>query len=105
MDVDHVQAVEKIFAKIARFHSALQIAVGGGNDSHIDTPRLCVTERCEFPFLNDAQQTCLRFGWNRGDLVQKDRASVSNLEQPFLGRDCAGEGAFCMPEELRFEQL
>src|SRR5262249_43370494 len=104
-DVDDVQTIKEVFAEIAGSDSAMEIGIGRGDDSRVDFARLRVAERGEFPLLNHAQQSRLSFGRYRADLVQEHRAVVGDFEQAFFGGDGAGERAFSVAEEFRFQKL
>src|SRR5262247_3671109 len=105
VNIDDVQTIEEVFAEIAGPDGALKVGVGRGDDPHVDLARLRVAERGEFALLDHAQQSRLGFGRDRADLVEEDRTVVGDLEQPFFGRDGAGERAFRVAEEFRFQKF
>src|SRR5262245_17114241 len=105
VNVDDVQTIKEVFAEIAGPDGALEVGICRGDDPNVDLVRLRVSERGEFAFLDHAQQPGLGFGRDRADLVEEDRAVVGDLEQAFFGRDGAGERAFRVAEEFRFQKL
>src|SRR5436853_4326158 len=98
MNVDDVEAIEEVFAEIARLNRAPQVGVGGRDDAHVHAPRLGFAERRELAFLNHAQQASLRLRRNGADFIEEDRAAVSDLEQSLLGGHRAGKSASGMAE-------
>ena len=55
-EVNHIQAIEEIFTKLAARHRFGQIAVGRGDNPHIDVYVTVAAERSDFAFLQHAQQ-------------------------------------------------
>ena len=55
--------------------------------------------------LQDAQELDLQARRHVADLVEQQSAAIGGLEQALVGADRAGEGAFLVAEELRFEQV
>ena len=85
--------------------SVRQIAIGGGDDAHVDAARPLLADTLELPFLNRAQQFALELERNFADFVEEQRAAISGLKPPGAITHRAGEGAFHVPEELALEQL
>ena len=104
LQVNDVQAVIQILAEAAFADEREQIDVGGGDDADIDLDLLGAAEAHEFALLNDAKKLGLRFRADGGDFVEENRALIGDLEEAFFGGDGAGERAFDVAEELRFEQ-
>uniref|UniRef100_A0A1I7YAB7 Uncharacterized protein n=1 Tax=Steinernema glaseri TaxID=37863 RepID=A0A1I7YAB7_9BILA len=61
LEGDHVQAIVKVFAELADLGQVLQVAVGGGNQAHIDLLRLHRAHPSDLAFLQYAQQAGLGF--------------------------------------------
>ena len=82
-----------------------KIAVGGRDEPHVDAERAGAAEPFELVLLEHAQDLGLRAGAHVADFVQEQRAAVGLLEaaNPLLVG--AGERAFLVPEELRFEEV
>src|SRR5208282_4658019 len=100
-----VEAVIQVLAETAFANQLHQIFVGGRENANVDLDCIGAAETHELALLNDAEQLGLRFRANRGDFVEENRPLVSYFEKAFLRRDRAGEGAFHMAEQLRFEQI
>ena len=55
----HVEAIEEIFAKAARLHLGLEVAVGGGDDAHIHRQFTLSPHRADGLLLQRPQQGSL----------------------------------------------
>ena len=99
-----VQPVEQIFAERALGHHLLQIAVGGGNDAHVDLGRVRVADALELALLQHAQQLHLHARAHRPDFVEEQRALVRLLEPSLPRADGAGKRAAHVAEQLGLEQ-
>lgn len=64
----HVQPVEEILAEITHFDGGFQVAVGGGDDGHIDLDRPATADALELAFLQDAQLRRIIALRERGEL-------------------------------------
>jgi len=80
------------------------VAVGGGNDAHIDPRRRRGAEPFEFPLLEHAQELDLQVEGQLADLVQEDRAAMGELEATDFAGEGAGEGPLLVTEELTLDQ-
>ena len=105
MERNYVEAMEEIFAEAAFAHELGEIFVGGGEDADVYFYGVGATEAHEFAFLDDAEELGLGFRADRGDFVEENRALIGDFEEAFFGSDRAGECAFHVAEELRFEQV
>src|ERR1700676_327744 len=103
--MNHVQTVVKIFAEAAFADQSKEVDVGSGNDADIHFNCFGAAEAHEFTLLNDAQELGLRFMADSGDLIEKYGALIRDFEEPFFGRDGAGESALDVAKELRFEKV
>jgi hypothetical protein len=103
-DGDHIQAVVQILLELAAAHELPQIAIGRSDDAHVDLLRTLRAERLELAILQHAQQLRLHSDADGGDLVEEDRAAISEREATLLGEGRTGEGAAHVPEQLGFEQ-
>src|SRR4029077_2626407 len=82
-----------------------KIDVGGRDDAHVNATGRGVAQRRELALLDHAQQTHLSFRWDVPDFIKKDRTTVSNFKQSFLGGNRAGEGAARVTKKFRLEQF
>ena len=105
LQVDDVEAVIEIFAEAAFPDQREQIDVGGGDDAHVDLELFGAAEAHELALLNHAQELGLRLRADGGDFVEEDRSLIGDFEEAFFGGDGAGERAFHMAEELRFQKV
>src|SRR5260370_9474974 len=105
LQVDDVQAVAQIFTKTAFAYQSNQFDVGSGHDAHVDFELLSLAEAHEIALLNDAQNLALRFRADSGDFIEENGALIGNFEEPFLGGNCASEGALHMAKELGLQQI
>jgi len=53
---------------------------------------------------SNSQQRDLRFHWDFADFVQEDRPAVGGFKSSKTSLECAGEGAFFVPEKLGSDQ-
>ena len=105
LDAEDVEAVVEVVAEAAGLDLAAQVAVGGGDDAHVDLDRRRGADRQDLLGLDGAQQLDLQAERQVADLVEEDRAAPGALEQPFLVADGAGERAAQVAEELALEQV
>ena len=80
LDVDDVEAVVEVLAEAPFAHLGREIAVGRGDEAHVDLDRLVAADALERPLLEDAQQLDLRRQRDLADLVEEERAAVGLLE-------------------------
>ena len=101
-----VEAVEQVLAEPARrATSALEVAVGGGDEADVDLERRwSPPTRSNSPLLQHAQELGLHGRRQLADLVEEERAAVGQLEAPGLLAVGAGEGAALVAEQLALEQ-
>src|SRR6266849_4304053 len=105
LQMNDVEAVEQVLTETAFANEREEIDVRGGDDADVHFDLFGAAETHEFAFLNNAQELGLRFGTDGGDFVEKDGALIGDFEETLFGSDGAGEGAFDVSEELRFEKV
>ena len=96
-------AVIEIRAEIAALHRFFEVLVGRADDAHVNLDRAHAADAFKLAFLQNAQQLRLEGRRDLADLVEKQRAAVRKFETTLAHGDGAGEGAFLMTEEFRFE--
>ena len=104
--VQHVEAVVKVFAKRPLSHRLAQVAVSGGDDAHIHLPRAFCADTGHFTLLQYPQQTDLGVEGHVANFIQEDGAPIRQFElacRPATGS--AGEGAFDVAEQLALHQV
>ena len=104
-DVEHLQPVEQILAKITALDRLPQIAVGRGNDPDVGLQQPRPAEPLKLPLLQDAQELRLRRRAHLADFVEKQHAAGGELDLSRLGLLRAGERAPLVAEQLGLEQL
>ena len=86
-NLDHVQAIVKIFAEPSLLHFLGKILVGGGDDADVDLDLLISADAVEAAFLQDAQKIGLQLGRDVADFIEEDCSAVGQFELAFrLGR-------------------
>src|SRR5262245_59550428 len=103
-DVYDVQAIEQVFAQFAALHGFERVFVGGRQDAHVHGDLFRAAEPPHLAVFEHAQQLRLQHHRHLGDLVQKERARVGQLETALAFGYRAGEGAALVAEEFRFHQ-
>ena len=83
----------------------VQVAVGRGDDAHVDGDVGLAADRAEPALLQDAQQLHLQVQRQLADLVEEERAAVGAAEAARAVGDGAGEGAAHVAEELALDQV
>ena len=99
----HVEPIEQIFAETACGDFRRKIAVGACDDADVDLDRGGRTDRDDFAFLQGAQKFGLQGQRHLGDFVEQQRAAVGSAEEAFARGVGAGEGAFLVAEQQRFQ--
>ena len=101
-DVEPVVEVGPEGAALARGD---EVAVGRGDDAHVDLERLAAADALDLALLQDAQELGLHRQRHVADLVEEERAAARALElaAALLGR--AGERARLVAEELGLDEL
>src|SRR5215472_5185517 len=99
-DGHDVDAKVKIFAKVAFANGVFEVLVRCGDEAEIDFARGAAAEALHRTFLKDTQEFALQAGIESGDLVEKERAGVGQLDHSGLGGIRAGECALLVAEEL-----
>src|SRR5712692_6974459 len=102
---DDIQAIEKVFAELAIAHKLLEVRVGSGDDAHVDLDFVHPAQVHELAILEHTQDLALRIHAHGADLVEKQRASIGNFKQSFLGSDGAGKGPLDVPEQRGLQQI
>ena len=102
---EYVEAVVEIFAEAASGHFAAQVAIGGGEDAHVERQRVGAADAFDFLLLQHAQQLRLQRQRHLGDFVEQQRAALRLLELAGMRGVRAGEGAPLVAEQHRFEHV
>ena len=98
------QPVVEILAEPPARHHLAQIAVGRGDDAHVDAHGLAAADPLELALLQHAQELDLRLGRQLADLVEEQRPAVRQLEPPLAPLHGAGEGPLLVTEQLALDE-
>ena len=101
----HMQPVEKVFAELSGLHLIEQVAVGCGDDPHIDLYGLPSADCFDFALLQGAQELYLRGQRQFTDLVEKQRAAIRLKELAGMTFGRAGERTLLMTEQNRLHEI
>src|SRR6266498_3505770 len=81
-----------------------EVAIRRGHDAHVDFERQRAADALELFLLERAEDLRLQRQREVADFIEKQSASVRELELSGLSRRCAGERALLVAEQLGFEQ-
>ena len=97
-DREHVQPIEQILAEAALAHQLDEVAVGGGNDAHVNLDGLASADRIDLAMLDGAQE--LRLGRVRqfADFVEKEGAAIRFDEFPCMFSVAPVKAPFSCPK-------
>ena len=98
MNRDNTQAIEKILSKFARGYGLFHIAVGGGDNTHINIVLFGAPQRPDLAFLQDAIQFHLHRRAHVSDFIKKECSPMCSLKEPLAILVCSCEGSFQVPE-------
>ncbi|MNP10570.1 hypothetical protein D3C76_1027260 [compost metagenome] len=101
---NHVEAVIQVFTELADLRQALEVAVGRGDQAHIDFLRLDRAHSTNFTFLQHAQQARLGLQWQLTDFIEEQGAAIRRFHQAGTAGAGAGECAFLVAEQFRLDQ-
>src|SRR4029077_15898471 len=102
-DLDRIKAKQQVFAKLTRRTGRLQVGVGRRDDADIHLARSRRSESLDLAGFQHAQKLGLLPHWYVPNLIQKNRAAVSEFESTHAIRAGICERAFHVAEEFAFE--
>src|SRR5664280_2897240 len=105
LQVKLAQSMVEIAAECARLDELLQRLIRGGDHLDIDIDLAIAAEPIVRSAVENTQQLDLQFGVELTNLVQQDRAPVSQLKQALLDALGPAEGTLLISEKLAFEQV
>jgi hypothetical protein len=79
-DREYAEPVEEVLSEAASLDLLLQVAIGRGDDPDIHPARPGLAEALELTLLQHAQQFCLHGHGHLADLVEEERAAISQVE-------------------------
>ena len=98
-----VEAPVEIGAEAAGGDFGGEVAIGAGDDAHVDRLGADRADRQDLALLQRAEQLGLERERDLGDLVEQQGAAVGGAEQALAVRAGAGEGALAVAEQDRLE--
>src|SRR3990170_7988465 len=101
---DHIKPVVEIFPQLSGFYERLQRSVAGSQDPDVDLDRTAGAYLLVFSLLKHAQELRLQVQGKVADLVEEESPPVGQLKTPLARSYGAGERAFFMAEQFRFEK-
>src|ERR1700722_2374668 len=101
MDRKHVQTIEEIRAESTICLCDVQIAIRCGNNANIDLYQCFSANPFELSFLQNPQERDLGIQWQLAHFIQKERATVRQLEAAYTAFGCARECPLFMTEQFR----
>ena len=103
--MDDVQAVEQILAERPLLDHVAQVAIGRGDDAHVDDASAAVgADLLQLARFEESQQQALHPQRHLADFVEEDGAHVGRLELARLVAVGAGEAALHVAEQLGLEE-
>src|SRR5262249_32423144 len=85
-------------------HLTLEVAIGGGDQAHVDGDRPAGAERRHLALLDGAQELRLQPERNLRDLVEQQGSAGGGAGHTVVIRGSTREGAAPVPEKLAVEQ-
>ena len=100
------EAEVEVLAERAVAHRRLEIAVGGGDDAHVDLDASRPPMRLELLFLQHAQQLGLQLRRHVADFVEEQRAAVGGFEEAWRACSVAPVKApLLVAEQLALQEI
>ena len=103
-DGKDLEAVVEIAAELFLGNHFCQVAIGGGDEAHVDGDGAIAAEALDLALLQGAQQFGLQVERELADFIEKERALVSELDAADFAGDGAGECALLVTEQLALKQ-
>ena len=97
LNIDDAQSVIEICAKLFFSHGGFQVAVGRGDDAHVDRHRRAAADAVDGAFLQHPKDLRLCRETQIADFVEEQRALVGGFEFADTSID-AGRDAFLNAE-------
>ena len=105
LERDDVDAIVEVVAELPLLDHLVEIDVGRDHQPELGLDRLCAADPLDLVFLDGAKQLGLQIESEISDLVQKQRASGSQLELAELLSHGAREGASLVSEQVALDQI
>ena len=102
---EDVDAVVEVVAEATVLNHRAQVAVGGGDDAHVNPDGARAADAANLSLLKCAQEFRLHRNIQLANLVEEERALVGYLEESFLFGVRARERALLVAEEFGLKQV
>src|SRR6185436_3593982 len=103
-DGDDGETEVQVFAELAAFDLALEIALGGGYDAHVGAYRLVTADPAKLARFEHAEELGLDVDGKLAHFVEKERAPLGVLERASPRGNGARERAALVAEELALDE-
>src|SRR5947207_5224525 len=103
MNRENIQPVVEVRTEGSLLHHPAQIAIGGGDQSHVRANRPCPAQPLEFLLLQNAQQLRLQLKRNVAYFIQKQRALVRDLEASNFAADRSCKCSALVPKQFALQ--
>src|SRR5271165_2387763 len=104
LDRENVETVEQILPKLLLLNHGPEVTMGRRDHPNIHLDRCSTSQALELLLLNGPQQFRLHLQADIANLIQKERASVCQLESTFSLHQSPRESSPLMPEQLAFQK-
>src|SRR5215470_5032772 len=103
-DRKDAQPVVQVRTKRSLRHRVSQIAIRGCNHAHIHFHAATTADELKLPFLEHAQQLRLQLERKLANLIEKERAAISERKATRPLCVGAGKSSLLVPEQLALDQ-
>src|SRR4051794_23254665 len=105
VNVDHPKPIEEILTELTGRDALRQVAVGGRDHPDVEPPCAIVrADLLDLTLFEESQQESLHAQAHLAYFVQEERPAMGLLQLADLVPVGAGEAAFDVAEQLRFEE-
>src|SRR5215208_4826658 len=84
IDRQHIDSVIKIVTKATVRHHRTQVAIRGGNHTHVNTDLVCTTNTPDLSLLKRTQELRLHADVELPNLIEEQRPAIRDLKQALL---------------------
>jgi len=91
LQMQHIEAVEQIEAKLLGHNALGEVAIGGGDQTNVDARGRVAADPLDFTTIEKSKQHGLHPGTRLADFVEKHGSAVCSREQPVAGSLSASE--------------
>src|SRR5580704_2368341 len=99
-----VETEIEVLAEGAAAVGGFEIAVGSGDDAHVDVHFFVAADRTDFLFLENAEEFGLHFQRQLANFVEENCAAIGSLEKAVLRLRGSRKGTLFVAEEFTFHE-